>query len=308
MSAIRISNLTKKFGDFTAVDGLSLDIADNRIVGFLGPNGAGKTTTLRMLVGLSCPTAGTIEIGGQPVIFGSSKQNIGFGYLPESPSFYGWMTGQEYMEFVGSLYRLDSDELGKTVKHYLELVGLTAAARKKIKSFSLGMKQRLGIAQALINNPKVLIMDEPLSALDPLGRREVLAVIEQLKNSMTILMSTHILADVDRICDDVAIINQGQLLAFSSLPELKTKYATPQVVVELSGQPKSFIADLKKQGWVKDAALTEKILKISLNSLTDVDDNRALKYFVEKKININRYDVAMPETEDLFVEIIGDKK
>jgi len=308
MSAIKVTNLTKHFGKFIAVDNINLDICNQRIVGFLGPNGAGKTTTLRMLVGLSRPTKGTIEIDNQPVIFGSSKQNTSFGYLPESPSFYGWMSGREYLQFVGSLYGVDRLNLNKKIDKCLGLVNLLSVGKKKIKTYSLGMKQRLGIAQALINQPKVLIMDEPLSALDPLGRREVLSVIEQLKNSMTILMSTHILADVDRICDDVAIINQGKLLAFSSLAELKAKYATPQIVIELLKTPKGIITDLKRQSWVKDAQISDNNIKILLNNLAEVADNRVLKYFITKKIDISNYHIAMPETEDLFIQIIGTKK
>jgi len=181
MTAISVNNLTKKFKSFTAVDNLSFEVTKNHVVGFLGPNGAGKTTTLRMLVGLSKPSSGTITISNTVVNFGDSSSNEKIGYLPELPSMYGWMSGYEYLNFIGDIFKLPKQTKESRIKRLLELVNLMGAKNKRISTYSGGMKQRLGIAQALMNNPEVIIMDEPVSALDPIGRKEVLEVIEKLK-------------------------------------------------------------------------------------------------------------------------------
>ena len=307
MPAIKLTKISKKFGDFSAVSDLSLEIAENRVVGFLGPNGAGKTTTIRMMVGLSKPTSGEIEIDGTKISFGDSSTNYLFGYLPEQPAFYGWMTGQEYLEFVASTFGLDSKEKEKRINELLKLTDLAEARNKRISTYSNGMRQRLGIAQALINRPKVLIMDEPVSALDPIGRREVLSVIENLKKDMTILLSTHILSDVDRICDDVAIINKGKLITFSSLSDLKAKYSTQILEVEFSDDPESLVGDLKKEKWADKVEKNGNHLKIWLKDDDSIVQNEPLKFFADAKIGVLKYGLSLPEIEDLFVRLVEEK-
>lgn len=306
MSAIEVKNLTKKFGDFTAVSDLTFTLEENRVLGFLGPNGAGKTTAIRMIVGLSKPTSGEIALAGQNVLFGNSSANHLFGYLPEQPSFYGWMTGVEYLEFVADLFDLKAKE--KKIADLLNLVDLTAAKNKKISTYSNGMKQRLGIAQAIINDPKVLVMDEPVSALDPIGRREVLAVINNLKKHMTIMLSTHILADVDRVCDDIAIINKGKLIVFSSIEELKTNYASQIIEVEFEKDPASIISDLKKEEWAEKVEKENHRLKIWIKDQAVIDENKALKFFAKAGMPVLEFGLKLPEVEDLFISILEDKK
>ena len=307
MSGIRLLKVNKKFGQFYAVKDLSLEITENRVVGFLGPNGAGKTTTIRMMVGLSKPTSGKVEIASQEVLFGDARANALFGYLPEQPSFYGWMTGEEYLDFVGQTFGLKTIERKKRIDELLSLTDLTEARKKKTSTYSNGMKQRLGIAQALINKPKVLVMDEPVSALDPIGRRQVLSVIEGLKKEMTIFLSTHILSDVDRICDDVAIINKGELVVFSSLPALKSKYSTQILEVEFNTDFSAIVSKLEKEDWAGKIEKEGNHLKIWLKDKTAISQNKPLKFFANSSVGILKYGLVLPEVEDLFVALTEEK-
>lgn len=308
MSAIVVKNLTKNFKDFKAVSNLTFEVKENRVMGFLGPNGAGKTTTIRMLVGLSKPTSGEIEIDGQQVVFGDFKINHSFGYLPEQPSFYGWMSGEEYLNFIAETFDLAGAIKKKRVLESLKLVGLSEAGKKRVSTYSNGMKQRLGIAQSLINQPKVLIMDEPVSALDPIGRREVLNIIENLKKNMTILLSTHILSDVDKICDDVAIINKGKIVTVSSLADLKEKYTREILEIEFNADPEAILPELKKQSWVSRFEKNGNHLKIWFKDNSALQSNLPLKFFGDASIGILKYGLNLPEIEDLFVDLIKEKK
>lgn len=305
MSAISVKNLTKKFKTFTAVDDLSFEVAKNHVVGFLGPNGAGKTTTLRMLVGLSNPTDGDMTIAGTPVVFGDSKSNKKIGYLPEMPSMYSWMNGHEYLSFIADLFKMDISKKEAKISELLKLVDLTDSKDKTIGSYSGGMKQRLGIAQALINDPEVIIMDEPVSALDPIGRREVLKVIEKLKNNRTVLLSTHILSDVDKICDDIVIINKGRLIVSKSLAELKAEYAAPILEVEFAQDATKIYEKLKSEKWVKRLEQSGNLIKLWLVDNKVVEKNIPFKYFAQQNIGVLSYGLKLPETEDLFFELLG---
>lgn len=306
MSGISIKKLTKKFKEFVAVDDISFEVPENHVMGFLGPNGAGKTTTLRMLVGLSRPNSGEIEIAGKRITFGDASANITFGYLPEQPSFYRWMNGQEYLSFIADTYKIKNDVMAKKIKELLTLVNLYDARRKRISTYSNGMKQRLGIAQALMNDPKVLIMDEPVSALDPIGRREVLNIIQELKKEKTILLSTHILSDVDKICDDVAIINNGKILVVSPIAELKEKYGQPILEVEFDKDPKDIEQSLKAEDWVNTVERSGNYIKIWPKDIKAVDKNEAIKFLSKQNIGVLRYGQILPEIEDLFVRIIRE--
>lgn len=308
MSAISVRNLTKKFKLFTAVDDLSFEIEKHHVVGFLGPNGAGKTTTLRMLVGLSKPTTGNMEIAGTPIVFGNSKTNVKIGYLPELPSMYGWMSGCEYLEFIADIFKFSESKKKSKIIELLKLVDLTDAKNKRISTYSGGMKQRLGIAQALLNDPEVIILDEPVSALDPMGRKEVLSVIEKLKNNRTVLFSTHILSDVDRICDDVIIINNGKLVVSSPLSELKAKYASPILEVEFMSDPTKIVAAIRKEKWAQKVEQNGNKLRIWLFDNAAVKNNAPLNFLMNQKIVILKYGLTLPETEDLFINLLGEQK
>lgn len=213
MSEILLSNVSKVYRNNSkkkySVHNLTLTIEKGSVFGFLGPNGAGKTTTIKMLTGLAKPTAGTITIKGDSPDNQNIKKIIGF--MPESPSFYLYLTGKEFLEFVATLF--DIKNIHDEVQKILSLVDLKDAASKHIRTYSKGMLQRLGLAQALINNPDILFLDEPLDGLDPLGRAEIKKIILKLKSQKkTIFINSHILSDVEELCDHVGIIDKGELL------------------------------------------------------------------------------------------------
>ena len=308
MAGIIVKNLTKKFKEFRAVSNVTFEVAPGRIIGFLGPNGAGKTTTLRMMVGLSKPNDGSIEIAGKPIKFSNSSSNNKFGYLPEQPSFYGWMSGYEYLIFNAETFNMVGDDQKKAIKKVLNIVNLFEARDKKISSYSNGMKQRLGIAQALINDPEALIMDEPVSALDPIGRREVLNVISSLKGKKTILFSTHILSDVDKICDDVIIINKGRIITQSSITELKERYAKPILEIEVDCGAKDIADKLRTKEWVDRIEDHGNYIKIWLKDAHIVENNIPLQELIIQGKSVLKYGLVMPEVEDPFVNLVdGDK-
>lgn len=220
MDALKIDNLHKSFGKNTIINGLSMSIPENTIFGFLGKNGAGKTTTMKMILGFLKKDEGSIKVFGEEVSFGQSKTNRFIGYLPDVPEFYGYMTAKEYLNLCGAITGLSKNEIKNKSVELLELVGLRDV-NKRISGYSRGMKQRLGIAQALLNSPKLLICDEPTSALDPLGRKEILDIILKIKDSTTVIFSTHILSDVEAICDHVVVLDKGKNVLEGSIDELK---------------------------------------------------------------------------------------
>ena len=212
----------------TAVDQLSLDVRRGEVFGFLGPNGAGKTTTLKMLMGLIYPTSGQARIFGHAVGDPAAKAKLGF--LPESPYFYDYLTSQEFLSFYGHLFGLWGAALNKRVDELLDLVGMTHARDLQLRKFSKGMLQRVGIAQALINDPELVVLDEPMSGLDPIGRKEVRDLIFRLKESgKTVMFSSHILHDAELLCDRVAMIMKGRLVACGQVSELIQQGATQEV-------------------------------------------------------------------------------
>ncbi len=212
----------------TAVDLLSLEVRRGEVFGFLGPNGAGKTTTLKMLMGLIYPTSGTASIFGHQIGSPDAKGKLGF--LPESPYFYDYLTGGEFLRFYGHLFNLWGAALEKRVDELLDTVGMTHAKDLQLRKFSKGMLQRVGIAQALINDPELVVLDEPMSGLDPIGRKEVRDLILRLRESgKTVMFSSHILHDAELLCDRVAMIMKGKLVACGHVSELIAGGTTNEV-------------------------------------------------------------------------------
>ncbi|GHU96295.1 ABC transporter ATP-binding protein [Clostridia bacterium] len=219
---LTIKNLSKSFGKEKVIDGLSFSVPEGSVFGFIGKNGAGKTTTMKMVLGLLPSDGGEITVCGERVSFGQTATNRHIGYLPDVPEFYGYMRPKEYLKLCGEITGMENAKIRARGDELLELVGL-AGANKKIGGFSRGMKQRLGMAQALLNEPKLLICDEPTSALDPVGRKEILDILQQVKGKTTVIFSTHILSDVDRICDRIAVLNGGKLVLSGTLAELEAQ-------------------------------------------------------------------------------------
>ena len=252
MSSVHIENLKKHYGAVHALDGLNMDVASGTVFGFLGPNGAGKTTTLRILTGLAHPTSGKAQVAGLDVLRDGHKLARHIGHLPEEPAFYPWMTPLEFLDYLGRLYGFSAAERNSRTRELLALVRMEDVSRRRIGGFSRGMRQRLGVAAALIHHPEVLFLDEPASALDPVGRREVLDLIENLRGQCTVVMSTHILADVERVCDVVGIIAKGKMLVQSPREELLERYAVPAFEVEADDHAalSRWAEDLRRISWV----------------------------------------------------------
>lgn len=231
MDMLRITGLRKHFGDKTVLNGLELTVPKNSIFGFIGQNGAGKTTTMKTVLGLLQADDGEIFVDGEKVVYGQTPTNRHIGYLPDVPEFYSFMTAPEYLHFCGQITGMKADEIDSRSKELLELVGL-GEERHRIKGFSRGMKQRLGIAQALLNRPKLLICDEPTSALDPVGRKEILDILLAAREQTTVLFSTHILSDVERICTDIAFLHGGKTVIQGKLSDIKAQYRSDNYLVE----------------------------------------------------------------------------
>lgn len=224
MNEIIVSNLSKSYGNkkqVHVVRNIDLTVSSGSVFGFIGPNGAGKTSTIKMLVGLSHPTSGSIKIGGGKPTDKAVQSRIGF--MPESPRFYQYLSACEFLDMIASLFKLNDREA--IINKVLDEVNLTDAKDKKIRTFSKGMLQRLGLAQAIINDPDILFLDEPLDGLDPLGRAEVKKIILNLKaKGKTIFINTHILGDVSEICDTVAILDKGKILQVGNPKDIQGGY------------------------------------------------------------------------------------
>lgn len=217
---LTLSHVSKAFGGKQVLKDLSFSVRENSIYGFIGENGAGKTTTMKMILGLLHADAGEITVNGEKVCYGQNHTNRYIGYVPDVPAFYSYMTSMEYLTLCGELTGMPKDEIKEKAEELLKLVGLSEA-KKRIHGFSRGMKQRLGIAQALLHEPKLLICDEPTSALDPAGRKEILDILSAVKKRTTVIFSTHILSDVERICDEIGFLHDGKIVLSGTMEEIK---------------------------------------------------------------------------------------
>jgi ABC-2 type transport system ATP-binding protein len=312
LTAIRTEGLTKRYGNITALNSLNLEVPDNVVFGFLGPNGAGKTTTVKLLTGFSRPTSGQAWVAGEEIGKDSLTLQARTGLLPDVPAFYNWMRGREFLHYAGELHGMPRNDIKKRADELLEMVDLKSAANRRIGGYSRGMRQRLGIAQALVNRPRVLFMDEPTSALDPIGRRDILKLILNLRETSAIFMSTHILSDVERICDMVGIVNKGRLLTVASVEELKKKYTRSAFEMEFMEDAATFAQKLKEITWLKDP---ETVVEngVPILRITAIDIDRARKelprLISESGLTLTRYELTLPSIEDIFVEILksGDE-
>jgi ABC-2 type transport system ATP-binding protein len=265
---IRIEKLAKRYASVRALNGLDMQVGAGMVYGFLGPNGAGKTTTLRILSGLARADQGQAWIMGEPVSLHALGRRPLMGVLPEEPAFYPWMTPREYLrDFIAPLYHLDAKEAARRTNELLGTVSLDKAANRRIGGFSRGMRQRLGLAQALIHRPSILLMDEPVSALDPAGRREVLELIESLHGQATILLSTHILADVERVCDTVGIINKGRMILESDRQALMERYALPIFEIEVENGFAGWDIQLSKMPFVDTVQIEGRVARVGVKNI-----------------------------------------
>jgi ABC-2 type transport system ATP-binding protein len=304
-AAIRCVRLSRNYGEVQALKNLTLAVPYGSIFGFLGRNGAGKTTTIRILVGLAQPSSGSAWVAGIKATRSDSVARQRFGYLPQDPTFYRWMTPVEYLDYAARLFSLPARERKQRIDEMLQLVDLKSAARRKIGGFSGGMIQRLGIAQALIHRPAVLFLDEPTSALDPAGRYEVLELIAGLRGKVTVFFSTHILTDVERICDTVAIIHKGELLLESGREELMNQYAINAAELELDDHSQAadpFLAALKVQPWVESVRTEQNVIRITVRDLAQ-GKQALLPLVAGSGLVVNRLEWVRPSLEEIFLKI-----
>ena len=292
---LQISDLSIKFKDKEVLKGLNLNVPSNSVFGFVGKNGAGKTTTMKIILGLLKPDNGKVYVNGEEVSYGYTQTNKYIGFLPDVPEFYSFMTAEEFLKFCAEITEIKKEEINNRIKEVLTLVGLENE-KHKIKGFSRGMKQRLGIAQALLNKPKLLICDEPTSALDPIGRKEILDILKSVSSETTVLFSTHILSDVERICTDVAIINDGVIEISGKLNEIKNINPKEEIVLEVEN------IDDQKKLLEEFSFIVNKDSKLVFldndNTLYDV-----LDFISKNKISLTKLEKLEPTLESLFMEV-----
>lgn len=307
MSILEIRDLKKSFGSHIVLDNLTLQIPEHSIFGLIGQNGAGKTTTMKLILGLLKADGGNIRVCGEPVRYGQTKSNRHIGYLPDVPQFYSTMTPMEYLRLCAQVTGVDRSEIPHRSHELLELVGLPQAGRR-IGGFSRGMKQRLGIAQALINEPELLICDEPTSALDPVGRKDILEILHSLKGKTTVLFSTHILTDVERICDEVAVLHQGKIALNGPLAQLKQRQGILGFSLEFedSGIARAFACALQER--LSGRPVRQDAGCVILRMTPD-DDSRAigrsiLELLAQKQLVPLKFEQQKPTLESLFLQTV----
>ena len=312
-AAIQTTALTKTYGETRALDAMDLTVPEGSVFGFLGANGAGKTTTLRLLTGLARPTSGSVQVLGRDVATAGNAVRSEIGFLPDVPGFYDWMTAPELMRFAGGLFGIGRKVLEARVEMLLDLAGLTGVATT-VGGFSRGMKQRLGVAQSLVNAPRLLLLDEPTSALDPMGRKDVLEMIASLRGRTTVFFSTHILADVERVCDTVAILDRGRVVARAPIDELKARYGAQKVVVEVTDGADELAEEIGRREWAGAVARGSTGGNGSNGSsgpievtVTDVEAaQREIPALVAARgLGLIRMDAGEMGLEEVFVELVG---
>jgi len=297
MDMLSVSGLYKRFGEKEVLKGLDLSVPEGSIFGFIGKNGAGKTTTMKAVLGLIRYDSGEIRVNGESVVYGQTATNRYIGYLPDVPEFYSFMSAKEYLRFCGEITGMKRTELEARCDELLALVGLNGETHR-VKGFSRGMKQRLGIAQALLNRPKLLICDEPTSALDPVGRKEILDILLAVREQTTVLFSTHILSDVERICTDVALLNNGAVDIQGKLADIKTKYRSEEYSIETANADAALVI---KQSFPDTRLLGNTTLVFREDTHTVFD---LMRFAADRRIALMKLERIEPSLETLFMEVV----
>lgn len=297
MEMLSLSHVAKNFGEKQVLRDVSFSVPEHTVFGFVGQNGAGKTTAMKLTLGLLAVSGGEITVNGMPVCYGNTPTNRVIGYLPDVPEFYPYMTPSEYLRFCGEISGMPAREIKSRSEELLRLVGLKKETHR-IKGFSRGMKQRLGIAQALFGRPKLLICDEPTSALDPAGRKELLDILTAAKEETTILFSTHILSDVEHICDEMAFLHEGRIALTGSLDEVRKLKKASAVTVEME-RPED----------TKALQQTFPFLKAAGKNILLLDEAgrlpELLHFIADRRCPILRIERQEATLEDLFMEVVG---
>jgi len=300
---IKVKELTRKYGDFIAVDNISFEVSEGEIVGFLGPNGAGKTTTLRVLTGFSPANSGNVEIAGYDIFENPIEVKKRIGYLPEIPPLYKDFSVKDYLSFVADIKRVESRNKKEYTQYAVEKCGLDGVYKKTIMNLSKGFRQRVGIAQALIHKPDILLLDEPTSGLDPIQIIEVRNLIKELRKEHTIILSTHILPEVSATCSRVIIINNGRIVA-KDTPENLSNKLTGGILIKIKvasdiEKAKVAVSELEN---VKKIKKDEDILEIEVNETYDI--SVVIKALVEAKADILSVVPTSASLEEVFHHLI----
>lgn len=309
---IETQDLSKTYKNIQALKSLNLKVQQNSIFGFLGPNGAGKTTTIKLLLGLIRPTTGGAKVFGMDIVKQSVDIRARIGYLPQEPHFFEYLTARQTLNFVVRFFfKGPQNIIEERVNEMLELVDLTEKADRPIKTFSGGERQRLGIAQAQVNYPDLLILDEPAASLDPLGRRDVLEVISNLRKHTTVFYSTHILDDVQRVSDTVVILNKGELVAQGPIEELLAGSDGVVYIVHLRGQVDELHQQLLSKPWISGIITGhhngESAWQISVNQ-PQTAEAELLKLLVNGPVVVTEFRRKKYELEDVFLQVIEGGK
>jgi len=305
---ISIEGLSKSFGEVHALKSLDLRVPQKSIFAFLGPNGAGKTTTIKLLLGLLKPTSGGGKILGMDILRDSVDIRARIGYLPQDARFYEHMTARQMLEYTAKFfYAGPKSEIDKRVNEMIELVGLEGKTDRPIKGFSGGERQRLGIAQAEVNYPDLLILDEPAASLDPQGRRDVLEVMSRIRKYATIFYCTHILDDVQRVSDQVAIVNQGELVTQAPIEELLADTGDVTYTVTLKGDTQSVYAQVTQQPWVSGIEVSSTGEQTSWQvNVTDkaAAEDQLMSLLVSSGLKVSNFSRKEQNLEDVFINIV----
>jgi ABC-2 type transport system ATP-binding protein len=293
---LQVENLTRKYGNNNAVDAVSFELEEHTATALIGPNGAGKTTTLSMLAGLVSPTSGTIEFKG------NINQDIRsvIGFLPQYPKFFPWLSALEFTEMAARLSGVETRQAIMEAQKTLEFVGLGEALNKKTGTFSGGMKQRLGLAQAIVHKPKLLLLDEPVSALDPVGRRQVMNFLKELQQETTILYSTHILNDAEEMTDQLLFLRQGKLVEHGSLNEVRARYAEPKIVIEFEG-----VEELQRFTETVEWQVTSKGLIASIDVRSEgAEMSSVLPILSAGTFLVRKVELQTASLEEIFMKVV----
>jgi len=301
---IHTENLRKEFGPKVAVADLTLQVEEGEIFGFLGPNGAGKTTSMKMLLGLTAPTSGAATLLGQPL--GDRRARARIGFLPEHFRFHEWLTAAEFLDLHGRLYGMEQSARRQVIPHLLELVGLADRAGTRLSAFSKGMLQRIGLAQALLNEPKLVFLDEPTSGLDPLGRRLVRSIINGLRQEGTaVFLNSHLLSEIELTCDRVAFIREGKILRVTSLAQLDDEDVHVRLRV---GAPDASLVDgLQQFGSNIQLESGDGLGLVTLNVSHERSLPQIAQWLVSEGYNLYELSPQRLSLEERFIQIIGDR-
>ncbi|MFD2043390.1 ATP-binding cassette domain-containing protein [Ornithinibacillus salinisoli] len=303
MSLLNVQNLTKKYKNKTAVHNVSFSFQSGKCIALIGPNGAGKTTILRTLAGLLKPSSGTIQFEDEGANH-DIRQYI--GYLPQFPVFHSWMTGREFLIHSGELAHLSKEESKQRTEELLIKIGLSdEAGNERISRYSGGMKQRLGIAQAIIHKPKLLILDEPVSSLDPIGRRQVLLLMEELKNEMSILFSTHILTDADEVSDELLLLHNGEIVESGSMDALRQKYQTAQIEVGFENDLEKYAEKINALPEVDTIQVERNILHVNATDIS-LTRQKILEVASDENWPLTTFHINRASLEDMFMRVVNN--